>query len=291
MLVVSIDVNRVHTQRDGRGNPINPRGDWDGNPSDLIGSMKEIGLEEPIIVRPDANGGYLLVHGERRLTAAKRLEWKTIPAHVKQSCGDPEQDVINDIISMLAHGMTNEAYNVYGTAIAIDRLIRAGLSHAQIAQATGQKTIQNIRVLADMISGDMLSTRMADAVRAGRISISALQRIANKKHEVQDALLDAIPSGQISVSNVIKFLRDLRSNDTGSSGDGGDGGDCDGEGYDGDYDNDEMFDETIRQFDGAIAIIGSAFNTIEAVKHSKGLTKAQRASLERLATAVANLLK
>lgn len=69
------------------------------------------------------------------------------------------------------------------------------------------------------------------------------------------------------------------------------GGDGDGENYDGDYASDELFDETGRQFDGAIAIIGSAFNTLEAIKNSKGLTRPQRASLERLATAVANLLK
>jgi ParB-like chromosome segregation protein Spo0J len=44
----------------------------------LICSMQEIGLQQPIVI----NDKGFLVAGYRRLTAAKKLEWKTIPASI-----------------------------------------------------------------------------------------------------------------------------------------------------------------------------------------------------------------
>jgi ParB/RepB/Spo0J family partition protein len=49
-------------------------GDIDG----LAASIKELGLLQPIVVRPDG----VLVAGERRLRAAKLLGWTEIPVNV-----------------------------------------------------------------------------------------------------------------------------------------------------------------------------------------------------------------
>jgi N6-adenosine-specific RNA methylase IME4/ParB-like chromosome segregation protein Spo0J len=46
-----------------------------GEISSLAASIKELGLLHPIVVRPDGR----LIAGERRLTACRRLGWKTIP--------------------------------------------------------------------------------------------------------------------------------------------------------------------------------------------------------------------
>lgn len=62
----------------------NPRKSIDTNAiAYLAESMEEQGLLQPITVRPDADG-FEIVAGERRYRAAKKLNWITIPAIVRQ---------------------------------------------------------------------------------------------------------------------------------------------------------------------------------------------------------------
>jgi hypothetical protein len=59
----------------------------------FLASIADHGLINPIMVRSDGNGGFELVSGERRLEAAQRLGWKTIPATVKEVDNDELRDV------------------------------------------------------------------------------------------------------------------------------------------------------------------------------------------------------
>lgn len=52
-------------------------GDIDG----LAGSLEEVGLLQPVAVARE-NGKYLLVAGHRRLLAARKAGWETVPVHV-----------------------------------------------------------------------------------------------------------------------------------------------------------------------------------------------------------------
>ena len=49
-----------------------------GDIASLANSMGELGLLQPVVVRPDG----ILIAGERRLRAAERLGWETIPVTV-----------------------------------------------------------------------------------------------------------------------------------------------------------------------------------------------------------------
>ena len=53
----------------------------------LARSMKEVGLRHPIGVQ-SVDGGYELVHGSRRLAAAKMLEWEEIEVDLIQASDD-----------------------------------------------------------------------------------------------------------------------------------------------------------------------------------------------------------
>lgn len=67
-------------------NPKQPRGGF--NEESLAGlahSIREVGILQPIVVRPREEGGYELVAGERRLRAAKSAGLATIPAVIRQS--------------------------------------------------------------------------------------------------------------------------------------------------------------------------------------------------------------
>jgi ParB/RepB/Spo0J family partition protein len=50
--------------------------------SDLAASFRSKGQQQPIKVRPNTNGSYVVVFGEHRLEAARRLGWKEVLAAV-----------------------------------------------------------------------------------------------------------------------------------------------------------------------------------------------------------------
>lgn len=56
--------------------------------AELVHSIQEIGLMQPIVVRPATGGGYELVAGERRLRATKKAGFKTIPALIRETSDD-----------------------------------------------------------------------------------------------------------------------------------------------------------------------------------------------------------
>lgn len=69
-------------------NPKQPRRVFDEEAlAELVHSIKEIGLLQPIVVRPSKTG-YELVAGERRLRASKKAGLKTIPALIRKTADD-----------------------------------------------------------------------------------------------------------------------------------------------------------------------------------------------------------
>ncbi|KAA0205770.1 ParB/RepB/Spo0J family partition protein [Candidatus Uhrbacteria bacterium] len=67
-------------------NPHQPRVHFDhGDLEDLISSIREHGVLQPIIVTPKSDGTYQLIAGERRLRASTIAGLKTIPALVREA--------------------------------------------------------------------------------------------------------------------------------------------------------------------------------------------------------------
>ena len=69
--------------KDVRPNPFQPRRTVDPAAlEELVSSIKQAGLLQPIVVRkaPGGNGAFELIAGERRLRACQQLGWERIPA-------------------------------------------------------------------------------------------------------------------------------------------------------------------------------------------------------------------
>ena len=65
-------------------NPHQPRKHFDEESlADLAASIREIGVLQPILIRPIEPGKYYLIAGERRWRAARRAGLATIPAIVR----------------------------------------------------------------------------------------------------------------------------------------------------------------------------------------------------------------
>lgn len=76
-------------------NPSQPRTVFDEEAlAELVFSIKEVGLLQPIVVRSQGSG-YELIAGERRLRAAKKAGLKTIPVLVRETSDD---DMLRDAL-------------------------------------------------------------------------------------------------------------------------------------------------------------------------------------------------
>ncbi len=77
-------------------NPKQPRQVFAQEEMDeLVASIKEIGVLQPVVVRPLSAGGYELVMGERRWRASKQAGLERIPAIVRET---EESDMLRDAL-------------------------------------------------------------------------------------------------------------------------------------------------------------------------------------------------
>ena len=78
-----IEIGRIHAF------PNHPFKVLDDEKMDtLVDSIRENGILNPVIVRPDQSGNYEMISGHRRLHAAKIVELKKVPAIVKEMSDD-----------------------------------------------------------------------------------------------------------------------------------------------------------------------------------------------------------
>jgi ParB family chromosome partitioning protein len=99
----------------------------------LAASIRELGVLQPVLVRPDDEGTYELVAGERRWRAAKRAGLQTIPALVR----DVSDDV--SVEQALVENLQREDLNPLEEAAAYQQLIEDfNLTHEELAARVGK---------------------------------------------------------------------------------------------------------------------------------------------------------
>lgn len=128
--IVSIPVEYI------RPNPHQPRENFNAEDlEELIASIKEKGLIQPILVR-DTPSGYELIAGERRLRAAKSLNIKEVPAIVKDV---KEQESLE---IALVENIQRQNLNAIEEAHAYRHLIdQFGYTQDKIAQMIGKARV------------------------------------------------------------------------------------------------------------------------------------------------------
>lgn len=128
-------------------NPNQPRIQFDEEElSDLADSIKQVGILQPIIVRPDADG-YEIIAGERRYQAAKKAGLEKVPVIVKE---------IDDNTSLelaLVENIQRSNLNSIEEARAYRELItRTGITQEELARrlAKSRSSITNALRLLDL---------------------------------------------------------------------------------------------------------------------------------------------
>lgn len=117
-----------------RPNPTQPRTGFDQDSMDaLVASIDTVGLLQPIVVRPDGEG-YVLVAGERRLRAIKKLGLGVVAAVIRDETGDAA-----NLTEALVENLQREDLNALEEAAAYKHLLEDyGKTHDEVALQVGR---------------------------------------------------------------------------------------------------------------------------------------------------------
>jgi ParB family chromosome partitioning protein len=122
-------------------NPNQPRVHFDEETlNELAASIAEVGLLQPILVRPAGEGRYQLVAGERRWRAARRAGLAAVPAVVRTT------DDLSSVEHALVENLHRQDLTPLEEAAAYQQLIEDfELTHEQVAARVGRSrsTVSN----------------------------------------------------------------------------------------------------------------------------------------------------
>lgn len=121
-------------------NPLQPRRAFDeAEMQELVDSIDEHGILQPLVVRRVAPERYELIAGERRLRAAKHLKWEKVPCVVKTEVAGTEKSLVYALIENLQR----EDLNPLEEALAYERLNKEfGMTHEEIGQVMGTSRVR-----------------------------------------------------------------------------------------------------------------------------------------------------
>jgi ParB family chromosome partitioning protein len=119
-------------------NPRQPREVFDEDAmAELVHSVREVGLLQPIVVRPAGPGRYELIMGERRWRAAAAAGLTSIPAIVRAT----DDDVM--LRDALLENLHRAQLNPLEEAAAYDQLLTDfGCTHEELAARIGRSRPQ-----------------------------------------------------------------------------------------------------------------------------------------------------
>jgi len=176
-------------------NPFQPRTSFDEESmGELVQSVAEHGIIQPITVRRLENNKYQLITGERRLKAAERAGLKRIPAYVREA-GDEKM-----LELALVENIQREDLDSIEVAISYQRLIEEfRLTQEALGDRVGKKraTVANYLRLLN------LPVEIQTAIREKKISMGhARALLAIEDKDLQLGVFEKILSKGLSVRQV-----------------------------------------------------------------------------------------
>ena len=180
-------------------NPRQPRHVFEEDAlAELVHSVREVGLLQPIVVRPRDGGEFELIMGERRWRAATEAGLREIPAIVRET---DDADMLRDA---LLENLHRAELNPLEEAAAYQQLLEDfGCTHEELAGRIGRSRPQISNTLRLL----KLSTAVQRRVAAGVLSAGharALLSVADP--EAQDRLAHRVVAEGISVRGLEELI-------------------------------------------------------------------------------------
>lgn len=194
--VIQVPIERI------RPSPIQPRSRINQeNIEELAQSIRETGILQPLIVRPERDDEYQLIAGERRWRAAGLAQLETLPVVVR--------DVTDEeaVVFALVENIQREDLNVVDQADAYARLNdEFGLTHDEIGRMLGKAraSITNALRLRELIP------EVLKALRDGEIEMGHARAIIALEPEDQARVAHAVIQRHMSVRNTELLIQRLK---------------------------------------------------------------------------------
>nr|WP_218910877.1 ParB/RepB/Spo0J family partition protein [Nocardioides thalensis] len=182
-----------------RPNAVNPRTVFDEEAmAELVHSIKEIGLLQPVVVRKVGPEAYELVMGERRWRATQAAGLETIPAIVRET---DDTDMLRDA---LLENLHRSDLNPLEEASAYNQLLEDfGCTHDELAQRIGRSRPQISNTIRLLKLGPAVQRRVA----AGVLSAGhARALLALDDQDAQDRLAQRVVAEGISVRGLEEII-------------------------------------------------------------------------------------
>ncbi|MFF5341979.1 ParB/RepB/Spo0J family partition protein [Streptomyces althioticus] len=180
-------------------NPRQPREVFDEDAlAELITSIKEVGLLQPVVVRQVGGGRYELIMGERRWRACREAGLDAIPAIVRAT--DDEKLLLDALLENLHRAQLNPLEE----AAAYDQLLKDfNCTHDQLADRIGRSRPQVSNTLRLL----KLSPTVQRRVAAGVLSAGHARALLSvEDSEEQDRLAHRIVAEGLSVRAVEEIV-------------------------------------------------------------------------------------
>ena len=166
----------------------------------LTASIREMGVLQPVLVRPVDEESYELIAGERRWRAAKRAGLQLIPAIVREieDTGALEQALVENL--------HRQDLNALEEAAAYQQLIEDfHFTQEQVAQRVGRSR----SAVANTLRLFQLPPTIQRMVAEGRLSAGhARALLTTPDRELQEELADEILNRNLSVRDAETLVRD-----------------------------------------------------------------------------------
>lgn len=181
-MLTTLPVAEVHR------NPSQPRKHFDQAALDeLAGSISELGLLQPIIVR-SLDGAYQIVAGERRWRATCQAGLTEIPAIVIEADDD------RTALLAIAENVNRADMNPIEEASAFAELVAGGREVAEVAELFGKSTTY----IHTRLSLMKLDDRIQHFVARGTISMAVAFQLARLSVAGQWRIMDLLTAGEFA---------------------------------------------------------------------------------------------
>jgi ParB family chromosome partitioning protein len=185
--------------------PDQPRRTFDPDRlEELAASIRREGVLQPIAVRYDVERDvYIVIHGERRLRAAREAGLPVIPAIVR--------DVPHDrrLVQQLMENIVRDDLNAVDRAAAL-RALKSQLGDAPWESVAEMVGIRRSR-LFQLLGTEKLPDGIREDIRGGRLSEKQTRALQGLLPRHQEALRDAIIAHELSAEEATRIARALKS--------------------------------------------------------------------------------
>lgn len=181
----------------------------DESMDELVESIKERGLIQPVIIRPVDNGMYEMVSGHRRKRAFEIAGYEKIPARVKEMSRD--EAILSMVDSNLQRETVLPSEKARAYKMRLDAMKRQGKRTDLTLSPTGTK-LRSDQQLADevgesrnqiqrLIRLNYLVPEMLDLVDEGKVAMRPAVEISYLPEEIQYDLLEAMEYNEATPSH------------------------------------------------------------------------------------------